>query len=140
VRLILMRLLVMVPASLVLACGKKETSLEDVKSDLIKSISLASEAETFVRYISQGHSTYDFASGHLNSLLKEVNRSTQEISELSASPYLANAVNADRVQLSLLAAQIENVSRNLQDPNVLDQSEQQIDKIRTTLVQANSSL
>jgi hypothetical protein len=130
----------MVPVTFFLACGKKQTSRDDVQSDLIKSISLASEAETFITYIRQGHSTYYFASGHLSSLLNEVNRSTQELSNLNASPDLSNALNVDRVQLNLLAAQIENVSRHMQQPNVLADSEQQIRKIRITLVQANSSL
>lgn len=138
--LISTRWLVMVPVTLLLACGKKEASRDDVQSDLMKSISLASEAETFITYVSQGHSTYYFASGHLGSLLDEVNRSTQELSNLNASPDLASALNVDRVQLNLLAAQIENVSRHMQQSEVLAESEQQIRKIRMTMVQANSSL
>jgi hypothetical protein len=139
-RLNLKTLLVMTPVILLLACGKKETSRENVRSDLSKSISLASEAETFVRYIGQGRSTYYFASGHLHYLLDEVNKSTLELSNLNASPDLNNVLNVDRVQLRLLAIQIENARRHLQQPDVLAASEKNIRGIRMTLVQAKSSL
>lgn len=132
--------LVMAPLILLLACGQKQASREDVQSDLAESISLASEAETFVRYIDQRRSSYYFASGHLHYLLEEVNRSAQEISNLNASPDLKNVLNVDRVQLRLLAVQIENARRHLQQPNVLAASEQKIRGIRMTLVQAKSSL
>lgn len=130
----------MAPLIFLLACGNKETSRKDVQSDLTAAISLASEAETFISYIGQGRSTYSFASGHLHYLLNEVNQSAQELSNLNAPPNLTNALNIDRVQLRLLALQIQNVQRHLQQPSVLAASEQQIRQIRTTLVQANSSL
>ena len=133
-------LLVIAPVIFLLACGKKEASREDVRSDLIKSISLATEAETFVRYVGQGHATYYFASGHLHYLLDEVNRSAQELSNLNASPDLRDALNLDRAQLGLLAGQIENVRRHIQQPQVLTNSEQQIREIHRTLVRAKSSL
>lgn len=133
-------LFVMSPVVFLLGCGNKQTSREDVQSGLVKSISLASEAETFVRYIGQGCSTHYFASGHLHYLLDEVNRSAQELSDLNASPDLKKVLDVDRVQLSRLAVQIQNVQRHLQDPNVLAASEQQISEIRMTLVQAKSSL
>jgi hypothetical protein len=116
------------------------TSREEVHSDLLNSISLASEAETFLRYIGEGHSTYNFASGHLHYLLKEVNRNAQELSNMNASPDLVKVLNADRLQLNLLRAQIENALQNLQRPDVVAASEQQIRRIRMTLVQADSSL
>jgi hypothetical protein len=130
----------MAPVLLFLACGKKEASQEEVKSDLIQSISLCSEADTFVRYISQGHSTYSFASGHLRYLLEEVNRNTQELSHLNAAPDLQKILDLDRVQLNLLSTQIETVSRHLGESEVPVDSERQIAKIRMTLVQANSHL
>ncbi|MES2220164.1 MAG: hypothetical protein V4587_04275 [Acidobacteriota bacterium] len=133
-------LLVMAPVTLLLACGKQQASRDDVHSDLIKSISLASESETFVRYLRQHRSTYYFASGYLNDLLNEVNRTAKELSNLNASPDLMDALNVDRVQLSLLAVQIDNVDRHLQQADVLAASEDQIRKIRMSLVQANSSL
>jgi|SwirhisoilCB3_FD_contig_31_1923504_length_503_multi_1_in_0_out_0_1 hypothetical protein len=139
-RLNLKTLLVMAPLILLLACGQKQASREDVQPDLSKSISLASEAETFVRYIGQGRSTYYFASGHLHYLLDEVNRSVQELSNLDASEDLKNLLNVDRVQLRLLAVQIENARQHLQQPNVLAASVQKIRGIRKTLVQAKSSL
>jgi len=140
VHLPLTRLLVMIPFTFLLGCAKKVASRQDVQSDLIQSISLASEAETFTSYIRQGHSTYYFASGHLHYLLNEVNRTTQELSKTNPSPDLRNALNIDGVQLKLLAAQIERINRNLQHADVLADSEQQIREVRMTLVQANSSL
>lgn len=133
-------LLVITPVIFVLACGKKETSREDVRSDLIESISLATEAETFVSYMEQGHATYYFASGHLHYLLDEVNRSAQELSNANASPDLRDFLNMDRAQLGLLAVQIENVRRHSRQPQVLATSEQQIREIHRTLVQAKASL
>ena len=133
-------LLVITPVIFVLACGKKETSREDVRSDLIKSISLATEAEIFVRYMGQGHATYYFASGHLRYLLDEVNRSAQELSNVNASPDLRDVLDMDHAQLGLLAVQIENVRRQIQQPQVLATSEQQIREIHRTLVQAKSKL
>src|ERR1051325_311878 len=93
-----------------LGCGNKEESREDLQSELVQSISLASETETFIGYMRQGRATYSFASGHLQYLLNEVNRNAQELSSLKASPDLTYAVNLDRVQLNLLAAEIEKAS------------------------------
>lgn len=135
-----LRLLGIAPIVLLLGCGKKEVSREHVHSDLIQSISLASEAETFVRYVAEGHSTSHFASGHLRYLLDEVNRHTQELLNPNASPELINVLNVDRIQLKLLAGQIDNAQRHLQEPTVLAAGEEQIRKIRVTLVQARSSL
>jgi hypothetical protein len=140
VHLNLKTLLVIVLVIFWLACGKQQASRDDVRSDLVKSISMASEAETFVRYIGQGRSMHYFASGHLHYLLDEVNRSAQELSNLNASPDLKNVLNVERVQLSRLAVQIQNVQQHLQEPNVLAASEQQIREIRMTLVQAKSSI
>lgn len=139
-RLNLKTLLVMTPVIFLLACGKGQTSRQDVRSDLTNSISLASEAETLVRYIGQGRSTYYFAFGHLQYLLDEVNKSAQELSNLNTSPDLKKVMSIDRVQLRLLAIQIENARRHLQQPNVLAASEQKIRGIRMTLVQTKSSL
>ncbi|HKO18287.1 MAG TPA: hypothetical protein VJU82_05320, partial [Acidobacteriaceae bacterium] len=131
---------VIAPLALLLACSGKQASREDVRSDLTKSISLASEAEMFIGYVNQGHSTYAFASGHLRYLTDEVNRSIQDLSNRNASPDLIKALDLDRVQLNLLVAQIENALQHLQQPDVLAASERQIDAIRMSLVQANSSL
>src|SRR6185312_4667107 len=139
-RLDLKTWLVLTPVICLLACGHKQASREDVQSDLSKSISLASEAETFVRYIGQGRSTYHFASGHLHYLLDEVNRSAQELSNLNTSPDLKNFWDVDRVQLRRLAVQIQTARLHLQQPDVLAASEQQIRDICMTLVQAKSSL
>lgn len=136
----LVRLLAIAPLTLLLACGSKVASREDVRSGLVDSISLASESATFVKYIGDRHSTCNFASGHLQYLSKQVNRKTQDLSKLNASPDLANALNVDRVQLGLLRTQLENASQNIQRPDVLAASEQQIRKIQRALVQANSSL
>jgi hypothetical protein len=133
-------LLGIAPIVLLLSCGKKEVSLEDVHADLIQSISLASESETFVRYIAEGHSTSHFASGHLRYLSDEVKRHTQEPLNPKDSPELINVLNVDRVQLNLLTGQIENARRHLQEPTALAAAEEQIRKIRVTLVQTNSSL
>jgi hypothetical protein len=135
-----LRLLAIVPVILVLGCGRKEMTREDLKSDLKQSISLASEAETFVTYIGHGRSTSGFASGHLDYLSDEVKRNAQELSNVNASPDLMNLLNIDRVQLKLLAAQLENVKRHLEEPTILAASEEQIRKTRVTLVQASSSL
>ena len=134
------RLLLIAPLTLFLACGSKQASRDDVRSDLTKSISMASEAEMFIGYVNQGHSTYRFASGHLRYLADEVNRSIQELSNRNAPPELMKPLTLDRVQLKLLSAQIENASQHVQQPDVLAASERQIHAIRTSLVQANSSL
>jgi hypothetical protein len=135
-----LRLLGITPILLVLGCGRKEMTREDLKSDLKQSISLASEAETFVTYIGHGRSTSGFASGHLDYLSDEVKRNAQELSKANASPDLINVLNVDRVQLNLLAAQIGNVKRHLQEAITLAGSEEQIRKTRVALIQASSSL
>ena len=135
-----LRFLLMAPVMFSLGCGNKEASREDLQSEFIQSISLALQTETFIGYMRQGRATYSFASGHLQYLLNEVNRNAQELSSLKASPDLSYAVNLDRLQLNLLAAEIEKASRSLREPNVLAASEQQIRRIRMTLIQANSSL
>lgn len=132
-------LLVMVPVILS-ACGKKETSREDVQSDLLTSISLASEAETFVGYIAQRRSTYFFASGHLQNLRNEANRSAQDLSNLNASANLIPVLTINRDQLSRLVVQLENVQRHLGQPSALGRYQHQIHEIRMTLIQADSSL
>jgi hypothetical protein len=49
-------------------------------------------------------------------------------------------MNVDRVQLNLLAGQIENAQRHLHEPTVHAAVEEQIRKTRVILVQVSSSL
>jgi hypothetical protein len=130
----------MVPVTCLLACGGSTASVEDVQSELAKSVSLASEAEMFVEYLGQGRSTAYFAEGHLHYLRDEVNRTTQEISDLHSDPGLMKVLNIDRAQLRLLEGEIDAASQNVGQSRALYLSAKRIREIRILLQQTSSSL
>lgn len=121
-------------------CQGRNASREDVQSALKESVSLASEAEIFVDYLGQRRSTSRFAAGHLKYLHDEINRRSQEISNLRPDPDLVKPLNVERVQLRLLAVQIDQVSRNLEQPSVLKWPAKEIHEIRSVLLRTSDSL
>ena len=133
-------LLATIPVVLLLACGNKQASRDEVQSALRKSSSLAYETEIFVQYISQGRSTRYFALGHLQHLRDEVNRANRDISNLSAPPTLMNALNVDRVQLEALGELIDDSCRTPGQSSALDASLKRIRDIRIALQRASSSI
>lgn len=132
--------LAMVPVACLLACGGSKASVEDVRSTLAKSVSLASETEIFVEYSGQGRSTLNFAQGHLHNLRNEVDRTVQEISDLHSDPRLMKVLNVDRDQLRSLGVEIDLASRNIEQPGALESSAKRIREIRAVLLQTSSSL
>jgi hypothetical protein len=123
-----------------MACGRQEASLEDLRAALTKSVSLASETETFVEYQSQGRSTINFAAGHLHYLRGEVDRTSQEVSKLHSDPARMNAVSVDLAQLRLLEEQIDAACRNLKQSSAQNATAARIREIRIILQQTSSSL
>jgi hypothetical protein len=107
-------------AACLVGCGGTKTSREDVQSAVSKSLSLASEAETFVEYLAQGRPTRAFAAGHLSYMQEEVNRTLQDISHLHPDVGLMKSLNVETVQLRSLSEQLHQVSQHMEQPNALD--------------------
>lgn len=133
--------LAIVPLACMMACGRHEASANEVRSALARSVSLASESEIFIDYLSQGRSTDTFAHGHLHYLRDEIEKTFQETSKLHPDQALMNAVNVDRAQLRLLALEIDGASRDLeQGGQALNASAKRIREIRITLQHMSSFL
>jgi hypothetical protein len=127
-------------AACLVGCGGTKTSREDVQSAVSKSLSLASEAETFVEYLAQGRPTRAFAAGHLSYMQEEVNRTLQDISHLHPDVGLMKSLNVETVQLRSLSEQLHQVSQHMEQPNALDESAKRIREICSILQKTNSSL
>ena len=79
---------------------------DDLRSQLTASISLASETETFLDYLSQHRSTFNFAAGHMAYLSQTAAQAAKELHQSTPTYSIAQQFSQCRQQLDALASQL----------------------------------
>ena len=127
---------------LLLACclhHAQRLSRDDLQSQLTSAASFASEAELFIEYVQQNHSTRAYAQGHTDDLTAEVKRSAEELREASVSPELEPSLDLCRTQLELLANALSDLPSGFSKPDALAAAKEKVRKIEDALQNAGSS-
>ena len=125
---------------LVLAsCSRSKTvSRQELRSDLIAAVSLASETELFIGQLLEGRATPAFARGHLDYLRQEATRAADTLREAHAGEGMAGQLESCRAQMAALALLLAGHRAEATDK--LSDDRQQARRIRLVLEQENAQL
>ena len=122
-------------------CSRKKTLTSDeLKSQLTRAVSFASEEEMFVDYIRAGRATSNFAEQHAAYLDAEIQRSADELAKAVPEQGTQSALRRCRIQLNQLREELWNVRKHREDKNALSTSKARVEEIRRDLEQAKSAL
>ena len=122
-------------------CSRKKTlTPDDLKSQLTRAISFASEEEMFVDYIRAGRATSNFAEQHAAYLDAEIQRSADELAKAVPQPGTQSALQRCRIQLNQLREELWKVRIHREDKTALSATKARVEEIRRDLEQAKSAL
>ena len=122
-------------------CSRKKTLTSDeLKSQLTRAISFASEEEMFVDYIQAGSATSNFAEQHAAYLEAEIQRSADELAKAVPRSGTEPALQRCRIQLNQLREELWKVRIHRDDENALSATKARVEEIRRDLEQAKSAL
>jgi hypothetical protein len=121
------------------SCSRTKT-LEDARSDVTSAVSLAAESETFIDYIRQGRATGNFTAGHIQYLIEEIQRSTQELAEPVPDERVRRKLEEVSSELRALVTELQTVSHEIGNAQALTAIRERVTAIRHRLEAANSSL
>jgi hypothetical protein len=122
-------------------CSRKKTlSPDELKSQLTRAISFASEQEMFVDYIRAGRATSNFAEQHTAYLDAEIQRSADELAKAVPQLGTQSALQRCRIQLNQLRGELWKMRTHREDKNALSASKARVEEIRRDLEQAKSAL
>jgi|SRR6185437_7170379 len=124
-----------------IGCSRKKTlTPDDLKSQLTRAISFASEEEMFVDYLHAGRATSKFAEQHAAYLDAEIERSVDELAKAVPQSGTQSALQRCRIQLNQLRQELWNVRTHRDDKNALSAIKARVEEIRRDLEQAKSAL
>ena len=122
-------------------CSRKKTlTSDDLKSQLTKAISFASEVEMFVDYLHANRATSNFAEQHAAYLDAEIERSADELAKAVPPSRTQSALQRCRIQLNQLREELWKVRIHWDDNNALSTAKAHVEEIRRDLEQAKSAL
>ena len=84
-------LILFVGLALVSCSRPKIISRDELRSDLLAAISLASETELFINQLQEGRATPEFAAGHLEYLRKDASRFANELRQARTDERIADS-------------------------------------------------
>ena len=127
---------------LVLAsCSRSKTvSRQELRSDLVAAVSLASETELFIGQLLEGRATPAFARGHLDYLRQEATRAADTLREAHAGEGMAGQLESCRAQMAALALLLAGLENRAEATDKLSDDRQQARRIRLVLEQENAQL
>lgn len=124
-------------------CGcsrQKIIDADELRSDLTAAISLASETQTFVRYVGEKRATFNFAEGHLAYLVQTARQAAQELDQSTPVHSIVRQFDEARKQLDALAAQAGTLRAELAARHAAPASTRDLSRIQDRLMQIKSSL
>ena len=125
---------------LLISCSNEKTRTQDeARSDLIASLSFASEAELLIDEMQQSRVTEHYADGHLDYLIGEIERLAKQIDESSPEAG-AQGLEHLRTELQDLTKELITARLNVDNPAGLAGPRAKVDEIRRSLQRAQSSL
>lgn len=119
---------------------QKPISRDELQSKLRSAASVAAEASTFLTYVRQQRATDQYASGHIQYLSSELDRTAKELHQAlptqGAGPQFAEGVN----DVDALAAELSKLQSRIENPDELAPEQDQVAAIDKRLQQVISSL
>jgi hypothetical protein len=131
----------LVLSSLLLSCAQRRTiTREGLRSDLISAISIASQTELSIDFVSRKQSTHNFAVGQFTYLSNQLKDTAKDLDGASAEAGLARDLSNSRTQLGALSSELNAVVHQIGSPEALRASKKRVDAIRAALEQTKASL
>src|SRR5690348_7569839 len=101
-------------------CSRQKTLTSDeLKSQLTRAISFASEEEMFADYLHAGRATSNFAEQHAAYLDAEIERSANELAKAVPQSETQAALQRCRIQLNQLREELSSLRIHREDKNAL---------------------
>ena len=123
------------------ACSRQKTvDREKLRSELLSSISFASETELFFERVMQGRITARFAEAHAEYLADEIEREANELREAVPTRDIDPQFKECKRQTELLAHEVTASKTLVMDKPALAEVIQRIANIRQILQSTKSSL
>jgi hypothetical protein len=126
--------------SLVSCFRSKTISRDELRSDLLAAISLASETELFIDKLQQGRATPAFAKGHLAYVYNEASRSSDDLRQARASERMVDALESGLAQLDSLTTMLAGLQGKTGDKESLSAARQEAARIRMVLTRTKDEL
>jgi len=124
-----------------LACsGNKSIDAGQLRSELISTRSIATEAETFLDYVAQGRTTEKYAQGHLEYLADKVGDSVEQLKKAEPQPSIRQTFDAAQPQLTALQTELVAARNEIADADAVRARRQRIAEIHAALESAEHSL
>ena len=126
--------------SVLVSCSQSKTlTAEDMKSELVSAVSLASETRMFVEQWQKDRLTGSFIKAHLGYLQQQTRSSIEQLEDTQAEPAVASKAEICRTQLKALQLELRSL-RTDDDSHVrpLRIDCQKIEQIRKSLQDTKS--
>jgi hypothetical protein len=133
--------LLLLPLLLVASCTRHRTiNQEELRSDLISAISVATEAEISTDRVAQGRVSDNFATGHFKYLGDQIKDSTEKLDESTPEAGIKRHLQTCRTQMNALADELLPLQFETRNLEALATSQIRIAAIRKVLEAEYSSL
>jgi hypothetical protein len=133
-------LIFLISLALASCSSSKTISPDELRSDLLAAVSLASETEMLIDQLLEGRVTSAFAEGHLTYLEKEALNSASELRRARADERMASVLETGRAQVDSLATMLGALRKRTDDKEYLSVGTKQAARMRVTLEQAKDEL
>ncbi|HET9184022.1 MAG TPA: hypothetical protein VFP59_17985 [Candidatus Angelobacter sp.] len=128
-------------AMLLSGCSRQKIiGPDDLRSQLTAAISLASETETFLDYISQHRATANFAAGHLSYLSQTAADAVKDLHQATPTYSIEKQFTQTRQQVDALSSQLAALQREVAVGQTSAAGKDQLVELRRSLEQIKASL
>jgi hypothetical protein len=119
---------------------QKIMGADDLRSQLTAAISLTSETETFLDYVTQHRSTTNFAAGHIAYLSQTAAQAAQDLHQFTPTYSIEKQFTQSRQQLDALASQLAALQRQVALGETSATAKDQFANLRRSLEQSKAGL
>jgi hypothetical protein len=128
-------------ATLLSGCSRQKIiGPRDLRSQLTAAISLASETETFLGYLSQHRSTVNFAAGHLAYLSQTAAQDAKELHQSTPTYSIEQQFSQSQQQIDALASQLAALQNEVALGQTPTFAKDQLAQLRRRLEQIKAGL
>jgi hypothetical protein len=128
-------------AILLSGCSRQKImGADDLRSQLTAAISLTSETEIFLDYVTQHRSTGNFAAGHLAYLSQTAAQATKELQQSTPTYSIQQQFTQSRQQLDALGSQLASLQQEVAVGRTPAAANEQLVKLRHSLEQIKAGL
>lgn len=113
---------------------------DDLRSQLTAAISLTSETETFLDYVTQHRSTGNFAAGHIAYLSQTAADAAKDLHQSTPTYSIQQQFTQSRQQLDALASQLASLQQEVAVGRTPAAANDQLVKLRHSLEQIKAGL